>query len=125
LAFKPNTDDVRSSPSVRIANELFREKVTIQVYDPVALDNFRKLFAPDNVYLKYYNNAKDALKDADAVFIITEWDEFRTITPDDFKSLMKKPVIIDGRRIYNPETFEAAGIVYKAIGYSKSRDFIP
>lgn len=125
LSFKPNTDDVRMAPAVRIANELIREKVNMQVYDPVAVENFKKLFAADNPYIKYFNSSRDALKDTDAVIIVTEWDEFKVITPEEFKSLMKKPILIDGRRIYNPETLENAGVIYRAIGYSKSREFIP
>ena len=59
------------------------------------------------------------------MIIVTEWDEFLVLKPNDFKQLMKNPIIIDGRRVLDPNTFEQSGVTYKGIGYSKSRKFVP
>ena len=102
LAFKPNTSDMREAVSIRVINRLLQYKTPLSVYDPVAIPNTRAIFGSK---LTYCSSIEDCLKDADVCFVITEWDEFKSLTPGQFKSLMKTPVIIDGRKIYDVESF--------------------
>ena len=126
LAFKPGTDDIRFAPSIKVAKRLLEEGAKIKVYDPVAAENFMK---ESGISLEssiiYCDSAKKALQDAEGVIIITEWEEFSKLKPNDFKQLMKNPIIIDGRRALEPSTFENTGVTLKGIGYSKSRKFAP
>jgi len=94
LAFKPGTDDIREAPSLKIVKELLHERARVKAYDPEAAENFRKV----HKNVDYCLSAKDALKDADACLILTEWDEFRDLSDADFRSMRKK-VIIEGRRV--------------------------
>ncbi|MHA1730231.1 MAG: UDP-glucose dehydrogenase family protein, partial [Promethearchaeota archaeon] len=126
LAFKPNTDDVRSAPSINIIKELLIEKAKIRAYDPVAIDNFKKESGiEEKSGVKYCSKMIDALKGSDAVIFVTEWEEFYKLNQDDFINNMNSPVIIDGRRIFDPEKFDGEKIIYRALGFSKSLDFVP
>ncbi len=98
LAFKPETDDVRESPALRIVSELIRQGAGVVAYDPKAMFNFRKAFPK----IGYAESAKEALKGADACLVVTEWREFRDLTDDDF-SAMRGSVIIEGRRALDPK----------------------
>ncbi len=103
LAFKPNTSDMREAASLRIIKKLQTFKdIQISAYDPVAIDEAEKILGQT---ITYCSSAKDCLQDADVCFIVTEWDEFRKISPLTFKKLMKTPVIIDGRKIYDIQSF--------------------
>ena len=113
LAFKPNTDDIREAPSIKLIQELKKHNVTIQAYDPQATENMKTLF-PD---INYTESPLDALKNSDICFVMTEWEEIKNLKPEDFLNSMRNPVIIDGRRAFNPEAKKKAGIDYKAIGY--------
>lgn len=126
LSFKPETDDIRFAPSIKIAQRLLKEKAIIRAYDPVAIENFKNEsgISPD-AKISYYSSSIEALKGADAVLIITEWKEFSSLKPENFLNSMKSPIIIDGRRIYEPEIFENTKITYRALGYSKSKEFSP
>ena len=126
LSFKPGTDDIRFAPSVKVAKRLLEEGAKLKVYDPVATDNFKKEsgISPDASII-FCDSAVKALQDSEGVIIVTEWEEFTLLKPNDFKKHMKNPLIIDGRRIFNPKIFEQAGVIYKGIGYSKSRKFVP
>jgi UDPglucose 6-dehydrogenase len=112
LSFKPNTDDMREAPSVKIITALKRKKALIRAYDPCAKDNARKLI-PDIIYCR---NAYEAARGADALLIITEWNEFKQLNLGKIKKLMKTPIIIDGRNIYAPETLLKLGFIYKGVG---------
>jgi UDPglucose 6-dehydrogenase len=126
LSFKPGTDDIRYAPSIIIAEYLIKSGAKIQAYDPVAINNFKKISTIGNSdQIKYFQNPLDALNGTDAVIIVTEWDEFRHIENHQFIKLMKTPLIIDGRRIFNPAQFENSKIRYFGLGFSKSKDFIP
>jgi UDPglucose 6-dehydrogenase len=94
LAFKPGTDDIRDSPSIKLIEALLKDKSVVQAYDPRANMNMEKIF-PE---IKYFNNYKDAIKNADACVIVTDWDEFKNITKKDIKQ-MKNSIIIEGRKI--------------------------
>jgi len=113
LAFKPNTDDIRDAPSLKIIESLLKEGVTLRVHDPVANEETKKHVG--NV-AEFFDNNYDALAGADALVIVTEWNEFRRPDFDRMKSLMKQPVIFDGRNIYDPLRIREKGFVYYGIG---------
>ncbi|MFQ6085485.1 MAG: UDP-glucose dehydrogenase family protein [Candidatus Bathyarchaeia archaeon] len=115
LSFKPDTDDMREAPSVRIINRLLDEGVSVVAYDPAALANARKIFGN---HITYASSAEECLKGADGCIIVTEWEELRRIKPESFRRLMRKPVIIDGRRIYDPKAISKVAD-YSAVGLGK------
>ena len=113
LAFKPNTDDIREAPSLSIIDVLLQEGVRVRVHDPEALQEVRKRYKDT---LEYFENNYEALKGADALILVTEWNEFRRPDFDRMKTLMKQPVIFDGRNIYEPSKLRAKGFIYYGIG---------
>ncbi|GEK59113.1 UDP-glucose 6-dehydrogenase [Marinococcus halophilus] len=113
LAFKPNTDDMREAPSLKIIRSLQEYGVKVRAFDPVAEDNARQLLEGD-VY--YAENALDACEGADAAMLVTEWEECLQVTPEKLKSIMKKPVMIDGRNAFKAKEFKEAGFIYHGIG---------
>ncbi len=112
LAFKPNTDDMRDAPSIPLVESLIEQGASICAYDPVAMDNARKLL-PRSEFAK---NAYAAAKDADALVIVTEWDEFRGLDLDRFASTMRGKLIVDLRNVYNRADAEEAGLDYVGLG---------
>ncbi|MFB0561689.1 MAG: UDP-glucose/GDP-mannose dehydrogenase family protein [Candidatus Lokiarchaeia archaeon] len=114
LSFKPNTDDMREAPSLKIIPALIEEKAKVTVYDPEAISNARKIFGEK---INCASNVLDALKEADCLLIVTEWDEFKNLPLTEIKSVMRTPFIVDGRRILNPEVVVRAGFKYKGIGW--------
>ena len=112
LTFKPNTDDMRESPSLDIVPALQAQGATVRVYDPVGMDEARKSLSG----VTWCENAYDAITDAEAVVLITEWNEFRSLNLERVKSLMKQPVMVDLRNVYSPDDMAAAGFIYKSIG---------
>jgi len=96
LAFKPDTDDIREAPSIKIVKRLLKEKANVRVYDPKAMENFRRLFPR----IEYSDSARKALNGADACLILTEWNEFKNLNKKDFSSMRRK-IIIEGRKILN------------------------
>lgn len=102
LSFKPGTDDLREAPSLRIIRELLKEGAKVVAYDPVAIENTRKILGRR---IEYADTAQSCLDNADAALVVTEWDEFGKLTPTDFKEHMRHPIIIDARRIYDPTTY--------------------
>ncbi|MHA1668219.1 MAG: UDP-glucose dehydrogenase family protein [Candidatus Heimdallarchaeaceae archaeon] len=117
LAFKPETDDIREAPSIPIINLLLKEQTHVFATDPIAIENCKKFLSHPNLH--FVETYRDALKDADACILVTEWKEYIDIPAQDFLRLMKKAVIIDGRRVYNYKKFRERGIVYKGIGLGK------
>jgi len=113
LAFKPNTDDVRQAPSIVIINELIKQGATISAYDPAAMETGKKVLGDK---INYAETEYDALKDADALLIFTEWNEFRNPDFEEVKSLLKQPLIFDGRNIFSLEKMEELGFTYYSIG---------
>lgn len=112
LSFKPNTDDMREAPSVDIARQLLREGAIVQAYDPVAMANAARLLP--QVHLK--ESAYDVAVGADAIILVTEWNEFRQLDMARIKALMRGNVLIDGRNIWNPADMVALGFRYEGIG---------
>jgi UDPglucose 6-dehydrogenase len=113
LAFKPNTDDMREAPSVPIINKLLDCGATISAYDPAAMEVGKKIFK-DKIIFSDDNYA--ALEGADALVLVTEWNEFRNVDMQKIRSLLRKPLIFDGRNIYDPKTMKEAGFTYFGIG---------
>jgi UDPglucose 6-dehydrogenase len=115
LAFKPNTDDMREAPSRVVVAELLRRGASVCAYDPVAMDEARRVFAGvDGVSMARTPMA--ALEGADALVVVTEWKEFRSPDFNAIRAALKEPVIFDGRNLYDPELVRAAGLEYFAIG---------
>src|SRR5690606_1379315 len=112
LTFKPNTDDMRESPSLTIIPALQREGATVRAFDPEGMRE-AKLLLPDVTYCR---DAYDAMSGADALVILTEWNEFRALDLNRVKGLLRRPLIPDLRNIYNPDEMAAAGFEYDCIG---------
>ncbi len=113
LAFKPNTDDVREAPALYIIDELVKAGATVTAFDPEAMPNIKKEIGDK---INYTESQYEALKDADALIIATEWSEFRTPDFDRIKSLLKNPVIFDGRNLFDLAAIEKCGFHYESIG---------
>ena len=112
LTFKPNTDDMRDSPSIAIAQTLSDAGVSIAAYDPEGMEQARPLMPK----VTMCNNPYAAIEGADAVVIVTEWDAFRALDLDRVKALAKAPLLVDLRNIYNPDDMRSAGFTYESIG---------
>ena len=113
LAFKPRTDDMREAPAVVLLEGLLGKGARVQVHDPVAMEVAQRRFK-DRVF--FAATPYDALKDADALFVVTEWNEFRHPDMPRVKSLLKSPVLFDGRNIYDPARMREQGFTYYGIG---------
>ena len=116
LSFKPGTDDMREAPSVVIINQLCALGANIQVYDPQAMEAAKKYYFKDNNAVKCAENKYDALKNADALLLITEWKEFRSPDFDEMGKRMTNRIIFDGRNQYNKKILKELGFDYYQIG---------
>lgn len=119
LAFKPNTDDMREAPSRTLMESLWKEGAKVRAYDPVARDEARRIYG-DRPELILASSAMDALKGADALAIVTEWQEFRSPDFELIKRELRNPVIFDGRNIYDPNFVKRFGLSYYGIGRGDS-----
>ena len=115
VAFKPGTDDMREAPSLVVVQELIRRGATVRAYDPVAVDEARRILG-DAGAVEYGASAMDVLRGADALVIVTEWKEFRSPDLERMKSMMRQAVVFDGRNILNPRDARDAGFEYSGIG---------
>ncbi len=113
LSFKPNTNDMREAPSIFIIENLLKEGARIKVFDPVSINDSMKIF---NNKIKYANGSYDCVKGADAVVIVTEWNEFRNLELVRLKKLLKTPYFFDLRNIYEPEKMKKLGFTYFSVG---------
>jgi UDPglucose 6-dehydrogenase len=113
LSFKPRTDDMREAPAVPLIEGLLKRGAKVRAFDPVARDVAKKIFGSRITYAKH---AYDALTAADALLVVTEWNEFREPDFAKMKKLMKQPVIFDGRNIYTPQQIRTLGFTYSSIG---------
>lgn len=115
LSFKPNTDDLRESPSIPVIKMLLENGAIVVCHDPMVNSLKQKSELYDmNITLE--KSVEEALKNADGALVMTAWDDYRKITPEFFKKIMKSPIVIDGRRIYEKNKFLSAGITYKGVG---------
>jgi len=119
LAFKPKTDDMREASSRSLMEALWAAGATVRAYDPEAMDETRRLY-PDEKGLTLCDSAQDALKGADVLAILTEWQEFRSPDFDTIKEELADPVIFDGRNLYDPGLLKTLGLSYYAIGRSNT-----
>ena len=115
LSFKPNTDDMRDAPSRELIKDLFSAGATVSAYDPVAMHEAQRIFGEES-RLKYADSPMNALDNADALVIATEWKEFRSPDFEAIKAELKNPVIFDGRNLYDPKLVRNSGVEYFAIG---------
>jgi len=113
LAFKPGTDDLREAPSLDNVELLLKQGAKVYAYDPVAVENFKKKYPEQIIYVA---NPEEALKDANVCFIFTEWKEIKDIEPKKYKELMKTALVYDGRNIYDLKEMKDNGIEYYSIG---------
>jgi UDPglucose 6-dehydrogenase len=113
LAFKPNTDDIREAPALKLIDSLLANDVNVRVFDPEAMNNVHKLYGDR---IEYATDRLEALRDADALAINTEWGDFLRDDPVIFTTLMKTPVIFDGRNVFDPEKMREGGVTYYSIG---------
>jgi len=104
---------LREAPSLDNVSLLLKQGAKILAYDPVATDNYKKVYPTEIIYT---NTPEEALLDANVCFIFTEWSEIKGITPDTYKKLMHNPIVYDGRNLYNLKDMKKAGVEYYAIG---------
>jgi UDPglucose 6-dehydrogenase len=119
LTFKPETDDLREAPSIVNVPLLLEQGASIYAYDPVGAENFKKRYpegTKENGSIKYVDNIKEALSNANVCFIFTEWKQIKEVRPDSYKQLMRTPLIYDGRNIYNINDMKDAGVEYYSVG---------
>ena len=114
LAFKQNTDDIRKSPVIDIINLLLKEGANIRCFDPLAMDNTKKIL-PDLIYCR---DEYETAQDSDALVIATEWNQFRNLDLSKIKKLLKKPILLDLRNLYEPATLKSLGFIYEGVGRS-------
>ena len=112
LAFKQNTDDIRKSPAIDIINLLFKEGAHIRCFDPLAMDNTKKIL-PN---ITYCENEYDAVQGSDALVIATEWNQFRNLDLLRIKKLLKSPILLDLRNLYEPVKVKELGFIYEGVG---------
>jgi UDPglucose 6-dehydrogenase len=112
LAFKQNTDDIRKSPSIDIIKLLLEEGAQIRCFDPLAMENTKKIL-PN---LTYCQDEYETAKDSDALVIATEWNQFRNLDLFKIKKLLKFPIMLDLRNLYDPEKTKALGFTYEGVG---------
>jgi len=115
LAFKPNTDDIREATSRVLCEALWQQGATVRAYDPVAIEEFRHVYG-ERTDMHYCADKETALQGADALVIVTEWDEFRSPNWSLIKTSLSQPVIVDGRNLFEPKELRALGIQYHSIG---------
>jgi UDPglucose 6-dehydrogenase len=113
LSFKPNTDDIREAPAIPLVEQLLEKGATLCAYDPEAVNNIKNIFGDK---ISYGENAYKALENADALIIVTEWNEFRTPDFNRIRKLLKEPVIFDGRNLYDVDKMENLKFSYYSIG---------
>jgi UDPglucose 6-dehydrogenase len=115
LTFKPETDDMRDAPSIPVIWRLVEDGARVRAYDPEGMEQARPLLPPDTVYCQ---DALDAAQDADALVLITEWNQFRALSPERLRETMRGQIVIDLRNVYDPAAMRAAGLRYHGIGRS-------
>ena len=113
LSFKPRTDDMREAPAITVIEALLKAGAEVHAHDPEALGEARKVF---DDRIQYHRVNYDALQGADALLVITEWNEFRRPDFERMKQLMKRPVVFDGRNIYDPNEMRQRGFIYYSVG---------
>ena len=112
LAFKPNTDDMREAKSLDVIADLLASGATVKAYDPIAMENTKGVFP----HIAYGANAYEVAAGADALVIVTEWNEFKLLNFERLQQIMARPLILDGRNLYDPERLRRLGFEYHSVG---------
>jgi UDPglucose 6-dehydrogenase len=113
LAFKPNTDDMREAPALTVIDDLLTAGATVVAHDPVAMEEGKRRLGDR---IAFAANSYDALRDSDALAVITDWNEYRHPDFARMKSALRRPIVVDGRNLYSPEKMSALGFQYHSIG---------
>src|SRR5205814_8155331 len=119
LAFKPNTDDMREAPSVDIIRWVTSQGATVQVYDPVAMQTGHDALEREGIRMEtviFCDSAYEVAEDADALVMVTEWNEFKSLNMRQIRTTMRRPVLIDGRNIYEAAEMNNLGFIYRGMG---------
>ena len=116
VAFKPDTDDIRGAPSLGIVPRLHGAGAILRVYDPAATRKLERMYPPDD-RLTYVDSAFEAVRDAHALVILTDWEEFQSLDLGRVGSLMQTPIVVDGRNLFEPAQMQAAGFEYYSLGH--------
>ena len=116
LSFKPETDDIREAPSIKVINKLLEEGALLRLYDPNAMDNMKEIFAEKPPQIIYAQSLYEAVEEANALLVVTEWDEFKEMDLQRVKKAMANPIIIDGRNVFEPSNMQELGFEYYSIG---------
>ncbi len=116
LAFKPETDDIREAPSINVIRELLQDGARLRLYDPQAMENMKEIYPPEPERLEYCDSAGQAAEGANALIILTEWEEFAGLDLERIKASMANPIIVDGRNVFNPVAVRKLGFEYYSIG---------
>ncbi len=116
LSFKPETDDIREAPSIKLIRQLLDEGALLRLYDPEAMDNMKEVFPDNPPQITYAQSFYEAAEEANALLIVTEWDEFKDMNLQKVKEVMTNPIIIDGRNIFDPSKIRELGFEYYSIG---------
>jgi len=116
LSFKPETDDIREAPSVKVIRKLLEEDASVRLYDPQAMENVKEVFPEEPPRIIYTNSPYEAAEGANVLAIITEWDEFQKMDLKKIKKAMSNPIIIDGRNIFDPAELKKLGFEYDCMG---------
>jgi len=116
LSFKPETDDIRESPSIKVIRELLNEGANVRLYDPQAAANMKDVFAEDKARVTYCRTPLESTQGAHALLLITEWDEFQKLDWTKVRQAMANPIIVDGRNMFDPENTRKMGFEYYSVG---------
>lgn len=116
LAFKPETDDIREAPSIKVIAALLGEGAVVRLYDPQAAGNMKALFPPDGKRVVYCASPLEAARGANALLLVTEWDEFKGLDLKKVKQAMANPILIDGRNMFDPRAMREMGFEYSSLG---------
>ena len=116
LAFKPETDDIREAPGIKIIRRLLEEGALLRLYDPKAMDNMKEIFPEQPPQITYTKSLYEAVEEANALLLVTEWDEFKEMDLQKIKKAMDNPIIIDGRNVFEPSKLRELGFEYYSIG---------
>jgi UDPglucose 6-dehydrogenase len=120
LTFKPNTDDLRDAPAISIIRMLENEGAEVRVYDPVAMERAKEGLP----HIVYCDSPYAAAEEADAVFLVTEWNEFKQLDMDRVRDLMRQPILLDGRNVYDPQEMRERGFIYRGMGRGYSGEML-
>ena len=116
LAFKPETDDIREAPSINVIRELLRDGARLRLYDPQAMENMKEVHPSESERLEYCGSAGQAAEGANALVILTEWEEFAGLDLERIKESMANPIIVDGRNVFDPAAVRKLGFEYYSVG---------